>query len=194
MKMEAMVQNTILFYEHEQLAKFLHHNIPAEDKELDHNILKFYGISKIHKNPVKMHLIVPCHSAMQNLVAKYASKKLKPIVEQLQFCIKGIKDMAMKLSQLQLNHSRCYFLVGFDLVAFYINIPTEDALELCQCMYVKDASPSLEDRAMVRQALAVAFKNLVFWFDGKYICQKNGIAMGIAASPDVANIYIHWRS
>ena len=49
---------------------------------------------------------------------------------------------------------------------------------------------------MIRQALAVAFKNLIFWFDGKYICQKNGITIGVAASPNVTNIYagIHEES
>ena len=189
LRMNTMADNAISFYQHEQLAKYLRSNIPMDDEPIDKFIPNFYGIPKIHKEPVKMRPIVPCHSAMQNPAAKFASKHLKPVVERLSFCIKGTKDMATKLNSLKLIRGRRYFLVGFDLVAFYTNIPLEDCLNIVQNMYRIDAKPTLSDRAMMRQALNVAFKNLLFKFDGQYLLQKNGIAMGVAASPDVANIY-----
>ena len=39
-----------------------------------HIIPTFYSISKIHKQPVKMRPIIPCHSAIINPAAKYISK------------------------------------------------------------------------------------------------------------------------
>jgi hypothetical protein len=48
---------------------------------MPHHIPKFYGIPKIHKTPVKMRPIIPCHSAVMNPAAKYVSKKLKPLIK-----------------------------------------------------------------------------------------------------------------
>jgi hypothetical protein len=52
-----------------QLGKFFRHRITVKGEQ--HVIPVFYGIPKIHKEPVKMRPIIPCHSAIQNPAAKY---------------------------------------------------------------------------------------------------------------------------
>jgi hypothetical protein len=188
-KMESLATFAGDILKNEQLSSFLRSNIPQDDDHPNYKLPKFYGIPKIHKHPVKMRPIVPCHSAMQNPAAKYVSKNLKPVIDNLRFVIKGTKDMAMKLAKLELIPGRKFFLVGFDLVAYYPNIPTEACVESCRRLYKEVCKPSLEEQAAMRQALNVSFKNLIFEFDGRYFQQKNGIAMGIACAPDGANIY-----
>ena len=174
---------------HEQLSKYLRSNIP--DDLQDYQCPRFYGIPKIHKNPVRMRPIAPCHVAMQNPAAKYASKQLKWVINNmLPYVIRGTKDMAIKLSKIQLRPTRQYFLVGADIVAFYPNMDVKATIEAC-ANYYKDTvpTPSIEMRAMLRQALSVAFRDLVVQFKGRYFKQKKGVAMGVACSPDGANIF-----
>jgi hypothetical protein len=188
MKMNALADNAFNFLGHEQLANFLRSNIPEGD-EPQYVIPRFYGIPKIHKNPMRMRPIVPCHQAMQNPAAKYVSKNLKPVVEQLPFTIKGTKDMATKLAKLQLDPRRKFFLVGFDLVAFYTNIDLQMCIESCKTYYKEVVKPDIQELVLMSHALNVSFKNLIFEFDGRFYQQLEGIAMGVAASPDGANIF-----
>jgi hypothetical protein len=70
-----------------------------------HVVLLFYRIPKIHKEPVKVQPMIPCHSAIQNPAAKFCSKMLKLIVISVPTIatnIIGSKDMAIKSSKLQL--------------------------------------------------------------------------------------------
>lgn len=41
-------------------------------------------------------------------------------------------------------------------------------------------------------ALEVSLKNLILCFDGKTYQQRSGLAMGVAVSPDAANLYCHF--
>jgi hypothetical protein len=59
-----------------------------------HNVPLFYGIPKIHKEPIKMRPIIPCHSAVQNPAAKCVSKMLKQIIQSVPSIIHGTKDIA----------------------------------------------------------------------------------------------------
>src|SRR5882757_3607362 len=111
-----------------QLGKFFRHRITVKGEQ--HVIPVFYGIPKIHKEPVKMRPIIPCHSAIQNPAAKYISKKLKPLVEVAPTILKGTKDLAIKLSKIDLDSNRQWFLVSGDVVAFYPNVPLEQCLDI----------------------------------------------------------------
>jgi hypothetical protein len=87
-----------------QIPKFLWSRITKEGQL--HIMPRFYSIPKIHKEPVKVRPIIPCHSAIQNPAAKLCSKLLKPIVTSVPTNIIGTKDMALKLSKLQLANNR----------------------------------------------------------------------------------------
>jgi hypothetical protein len=47
------------------------------------NLLKFYGIPKIHKKPFAFHPIVPCHTVVAGPAAKLLSKMLLHIVREI---------------------------------------------------------------------------------------------------------------
>src|SRR5205085_1794490 len=102
------------------VSEFLHSKVMAPNNK--HHIPTFYGIPKIHKEPVKMRLIIPCHSAIMNPAATYVSKKLKPIIKLTPTIIHGTKDLAIKFSQLKLQQSCTWYIVTGDVVAFYPNI------------------------------------------------------------------------
>lgn len=132
-EMEALANNAEVLSNGKQLAKFLRHCITVEGTQ--HTVPTFYGIPKIHKEPVKMRPIIPCHSAIQNPTAKYISKKLKPIVKLVQTIIHGSKDLVIKLSKLDLQPGRQFFIVTGDVVAFYPNINLDKCLRFITDFY-----------------------------------------------------------
>ena len=186
-----------------QLAKFLRSKItkPGFQGKKDgvkHYVPTFYGIPKIHKEPVKVRPIIPCHSAIQNPAAKYISKKLKPLIEAAPTIIHGSKDLAQKLSRLSIDRRRQWYIVTGDVVAFYPNIPIDHCLSIVSLEYmgfyrgglhIANTTSELREDEVFHRALLVANKDLVTQFDGEYYVQTRGLAMGVADSPDLANIY-----
>ena len=163
-----------------------------------HTTPRFYGIPKIHKQPVKMRPIIPCHSAIMNPAAKYVSKRLKPIIQSAPTIIHGTKDLAQKLSKLRLDPGRTWYIVTGDVVAFYPNIPLEQCLDIVHDMYVEwyrdnvriDLTAADEERfRLFRRLLDVGNKELVTQFQDSFYLQLRGLAMGVADSPDLANLF-----
>jgi len=162
-----------------------------------HHVPKFYGIPKIHKEPVKMRPIIPCHSAIMNPAAKYVSKKLKPLIQRAATVIHGTKDLAIKLSKLSVDRRRKWYIVTGDVVAFYPNIPLQRCIDLIQTMYadflLEDARHTDAVNPAVLRLFELCLKvgntNLLTQFQGRIYEQLNGLAMGVADSPDLANLY-----
>jgi len=113
----------------EQLCQYLVSKCPT-DETREPKIPRFYGIPKIHKQPVKFRPIVPCHSCVQAPAAKYVSKCLKPILERCQHVLKGTKQLAIDLAKANISPYRKKFLVTGDVVAFYPSLPLEQTIDL----------------------------------------------------------------
>ena len=182
------------------LDEYLKHLITPPNEK--HHIPRFYGIPKIHKLPVKFRPILPCHSAIQNPAAKFCSKMLKPLVEEALTVIHGTKDLAIKLSKLQLNPGSKYYIVTGDVVAYYPNVPLAKCLDRISGMFTDWLLRNESDihrnwnglsidafLKLFNDALRVGNTELLTQFDGKVYLQLNGLAMGVADSPDLANLY-----
>jgi hypothetical protein len=181
-----------------QLGNYLRHLItPPKGK---HNVPLFYGIPKIHKEPVKMRPIIPCHSAIQNPAAKYVSKILKPIIQSAPSIIHGTKDLAIKLSTLKLQHGRKYYIVTGDVVAFYPNIPIKKCIDIVCELYLQHyhngVTPTdelkLHEADIFIQCLHIGNKELILKYEDTLYLQTRGLAMGVADSPDLANLFGWW--
>ena len=180
-----------------QVGKFLRSKItPPKSK---HVVPVFYGIPKIHKEPVKMRPIIPCHSAVQNPAAKYVSKILKPIIKSAPTIIHGSKDLAIKLSKLKMTPNRKFYIVTGDVVAFYPNIPIQKCIDVVADLYYEfyhnNADPADQSQDELRQAeiflkcLNVGNRDLILQYQNKLYLQLRGLAMGVADSPDLANLF-----
>lgn len=204
---ELSLNAEVLFF-HGNLADYLRSKItPYIGKSKiyqPHTVPMFYGIMKIHKNPPGFRPIVPCHSAIQNPAAKYVSKQLKPIVKSAPTVIHGSKDLAIKLSKLTLAPRRRYFILTGDVVAFYPNVNLDLCLTIVYEFYEeylrargvpdewKDVytENSLEwELKVFKEALHLGNTQLVFKYNEQFYLQLQGLAMGVADSPDLANLY-----
>jgi len=175
-----------------QLGKFFRHLITEKGEQ--HKVPLFYGIPKIHKEPVKMRPIIPCHSAIQNPAAKYVSKKLKPLIQAAPTILKSTKDLAIKLSKINLDTNRRWFLVTGDVVAFYPSIPLGKCLDIAADMYAKHigeatATEELKEMRLFLLCLRTGNENLITRYKDLVFKQTRGLAMGVADSPDLSNLY-----
>jgi hypothetical protein len=84
---------------------------------------------------VQCSLPMWCHSVIQNPTAKYISKKLKPLVEVAPTILKGTKDLAIRLSKINLDSNHQWYLVSSNIVVFYPNVPLEQCLYITTSLY-----------------------------------------------------------
>ena len=144
-----------------------------------------------------MRPIIPCHSAIQNPAAKYVSKKLKPLIQAAPTIIHGTKDLAIKLSKLSINPKRKWYIVTGDVVAYYPTIPLKHCLDIVYNQYFEfywnvsdhDTYLKREQQKFFYDCLHVGNTRLITQFQNVVYEQLNGLAMGVASSPDLANLY-----
>jgi len=166
----------------------------------------FHGIPKIHKKPTGFRPIIPCHTVVFNPAAKFVSKELKPIVKSTPSIIHGTKDLFTRLSQLSIDYRRQFYFVSGDVVAFYPNIPLDKCMSIVCDMYDSfllrtcrhdpysetiDAmlEGTLTRQKLFKRAIEIGNTQLIAQHDEKYYLQLNGLAMGVADSPDLANLF-----
>ena len=200
-KMMLLSQHAEVFnWKYGLLDEFLKSQVTAPTKV--HHIPHFYGIPKIHKLPVKFRPILPYHSAIQNPAAKFCSKILKPLVEEVLTVIHGSKDLVIKLSQLCLNPGHKFYIVTGDIVAYYSNIPLNVCLEHIQTMlskwvYCVEGDSNRDWMGfriktfleLFNDCLRIGNMELLTQFNREVFQQLNSLAMGIADSPDLTNLY-----
>ena len=184
-----------------QIGKFSWHLITENDKL--HRLPHFYGIPKIHKKPVKMRPIIPCHSTVHNPATKYVDKCLRLIVQSAVSIIHASKDLVIKLSKLNIDTRRRYYIITGDVVAFYPNIPIQECIDITLELYEEyiralgnlvDNIHSINDVNKYKQLLSfteclhLGNTKLIFQYNEKFYLQKRGLAIGISSSPTLANL------
>jgi hypothetical protein len=163
-----------------------------------HHIPAFHGIPKIHKTPTGMRPIIPCHSAIQNPAAKFVSKILKPIISSTETILQSSRQFCQDLSNLHIHKDRKTWLITGDVVAFYPNVPLQSALSyvstIAKSWYKLNRDTAENDPLweVFDHALFVGNEDLILQFNDKYYRQDKGLAMGVADSPDIANLYGAW--
>lgn len=128
---------------------------------------------------------------MQAPAAKFISKMLKPLVNERPYVLRGSKDLAQRLASLVLPKNKRIWVVTGDIVAFYPTIPRAKAITIVSNWWVRTYGQSCSEdmRVLFRLAMIAANEDLLFEFLDKTYLQVRGLAMGIACSPDVANLY-----
>ncbi|KAH9474190.1 hypothetical protein JR316_0002860 [Psilocybe cubensis] len=199
------VEDEHLFLFELGLSRFFLSNVPEDGSSFKYP--QFHGIPKIHKKPTGFRPIIPCHSVVFNPAAKFVSKELKPIIKSTPSIIHGTKDLFTRLSQLRIDPKRQWYFVTGDVVAFYPNIPLDLCIEIVCSMYEEwllNASEentalahinpnSLENNlvklGIFKRAIEIGNTQLITQHGSRYFRQKNGLAMGVADSPDLANLF-----
>jgi hypothetical protein len=107
------------------------------------------------------------------------------------FLLRSSKDLAQKLATLRVLRNKKIWLVSGDIVAFYPTVPTDRCIEIVKewwLTFVGDSKSTAEKHIFLR-CLRFALQDLICDFMDETYLQVRGLAMGVACSPDLANLY-----
>ena len=148
---------------------------------------QIHGIPKVHKQPLKIRPIVPCHSHPANHASKVLSRMLKPLLSKHEMILKSSHVLARELRDFKVPRDKKLWLCSGDVKAMYPNIPRKRAHNRVVKMWIDNYGKLLSD--LVRDLLEVSDDFLFAEFQGRYFYQHGGLAMGVPAAPDVAQLY-----
>jgi hypothetical protein len=181
----------------DEIRKCTNKHLPAEVKDFilascnigDIVLPRFHGLPKIHKEPWALRPIVPCHSYPLANASKVLSHFLKLRVRESPWILESTQDLARLLEKIRIPSDKKYYLCTGDVVAMYPNIPRQRAHQILGDI-ARAASNEPEYVNLITKLAQWSDNYLVFEHKNRYFHQKEGLAMGIPAAPDVANLYM----
>ena len=169
----------------------------------------FNGLPKIHKSPWGIRPVVPCHSVVQGPVSEFLSKILKTLLGDHPQILTSTKELVFNLETacrdklrrlLTLQWRNNMYICTADIEGFYTNVPIQDCTaKLRELVYDHFGRGTRETRVkadFISELFSVQQDNLIFKakVDGvwEFVWQVDGLAMGMPAAPDIANLFAAW--
>lgn len=155
------------------------------------HIPTFHGIPKVHKNPWKLRPIVPQHSFCTRNIAMTLHALLQPLRSCFPWIVTSSRKFVSNLDRwTNLNKSNHGYFVGIDVVSMYTNILTHHLVDALQILLVDHSGYSDSCIKWIIEAVVFINDNTFFQFDGQVYRQTQGIAMGTAIGPCLADLFM----
>lgn len=149
----------------------------------------FYTLPKIHKpgNPPPGRPIVSgCDSLLEPL-SKFLDYFLQPLLLKTKSYLKDTQDLIDKIEDMILPENTV--LLTLDVTALYTNIQHSEAYRVISAAL--DTRESLNPPThILLEILELILGKKYFRFMDRYFLQIKGIAMGLAAAPSIANLFM----
>jgi len=152
----------------------------------------FYLLAKLHKTPISTRPVCSDCASLPHPVGKWVDRQLQPVVRDQATYFRDSFELKCLLDNLDtLPPSACLFT--YDAVSMYTNIDTEECLQRLQ-HFLKDPEtstkyPHLYPDALI-EALHIVMRNNRMKFGNMIVHQHKGIAMGMAPTPSIANLFV----
>lgn len=149
---------------------------------------EFHGIPKIHKDPWKIRPIVPMHSYYTSHLAMVIHYYLFPLMDKFPWICHSSKDFVHDIL-LGSEGKKDLFIHSGDVVSMYTNILTEHLVPAVKQVLSHFLCPApLCD--WIGETIEFLNDNVYFKFGRRIFKQTQGIAMGLACGPSLANIFM----
>ena len=176
--------------------------------ELVLTIPLFNGLPKIHKDPWAIRPIVPCHSVIQQPASQMLSVILKTflprfpqiLVSSKHLCrdIEGIVNPKLRMLSKPTWRDKV-FICTTDIGGFYTNVNIQDCSVRLRSLAEEeygDTDRGDEKVKLITDLFHAQQDTLIFRVktlkNNWLVAQRNGLAMGMDAAPDIANLYAAW--
>ena len=151
---------------------------------------RLYGSPKIHKPLVdgipKYRPIISQIGASTYKIAKFLLKYIQPHTSNEH----TIKDTFHFVSMLD-NKDHRLFMASLDVESLFTNIPLNETIAIVtQKVYGNKRKLDGLLRSDFKKLLEISTKGTVFFFNGSYYRQKDGVAMGSPLGPALANAFL----
>ena len=131
---------------------------------------------KIHKDPLKIRLIINTLNSLIYKIAKKISKELRPLVRGGKSYIKDTEQFVHKIRIVILEEDET--IISFDISDIYPSLPKQDVIaEVVRKINDENFKPSMNKKALIElEIISVEFMS--FSFNGQYFDQKDGLFIG----------------
>ena len=151
---------------------------------------RLYGLPKIHKPLVdglpKYRPIISQIGSTTYALAKY----LLPFIEPLTTNEYTVRDTFHFVSMLDTKNHRL-IMASLDVDSLFTNIPLRETIELVTAkVYGNKRKVNGILKSDFKRLLTLSTKGSVFYFNGVYYRQRDGVAMGSPLGPALANAFL----
>ena len=157
----------------------------------NHQIPKFYGVPKIHKQYSKlppMRPIIAQAGSMLTPTARFIDHVLQPLAQSYNDYLQNSTSLILNLQDMKIPDTA--ILVSIDVESLYPSIPQSECLNIVYQQMLERRHLILTDPNLIIRLLHVNVNYNYFEFAGLTFQQTHGTAMGAAFFPTIANIFL----
>lgn len=156
-------------------------------------IPNFYGIPKLHKDPIKLRPIISSINWVTTDLAKWLDIKLQPLLQQVTWVVPNSMEIVNRLEQFpNIHYNRDVKLVTADVISLYTRINLDEAYGVLYEFFVSyelfECTPS--SARMIVDLTKSVMENNYFMYGKNYYKQICGTAMGCNMAPVFANLFV----
>ena len=144
-------------------------------------------ILKIHKDPLKIRLIINTQNSPIYKIVKKISKELRPLIRSGKSYITDTEQFVDKIRNIKLEEDE--IMISFDISDMYPSLPKQDVIEVVRRTNDENFKPSMNKKALI-ELVIISVEFMSFSCDGQYFNQKDGLFIGSPTSPAFAQLYI----
>ena len=145
-------------------------------------------ILKIHKDPLKIRLIINTQNSPIYKIAKKISKELRPLIRSGKNYIKDTEQLVDKIRNIKLEEDE--IMISFDISDMNPSLPKQDVItEVVRRINEENFKPSMNKKALI-ELVIISVEFMSFSCNGQYFDQKDGLFIGSPTSPAFAELYI----
>jgi hypothetical protein len=157
------------------------------------DIPEFHGIPKVHKKPWTLRPIVPSHSWVTSCVSTVLDHLCQPLLKHMPWIVESTKTVINQLENVRdTKHTPIWIMTG-DVVSCYSNIPPKLCAKTIANLWRRHCSGSTIKMAAIRDMATFIMDNNYLSYRGQAFHQINGLAMGTACAPVLANLYMGYH-
>ena len=154
------------------------------------NLTQLYGLPKIHKPIVdglpKYRPIISQIGSPTYKLAKFLLSFIQPFTTNEY----TVRDTFHFVSMLDGKDHRL-IMASLDVESLFTNIPLDETIDIVtKQVFAEKTRVNGLSKTDFRRLLVVSTKGTVFYFNGRYYRQKDGVAMGSPLGPALANAFL----
>lgn len=148
----------------------------------------FHTIPKVHKEPWALRPIVPSHSWVTSRLSEVIDHLCRPLLDHMPWVVGSTKEVIQQLEEIRTDGDDVWLCTG-DVVAFYTNIDAKQCAKVVHGAWKHYNSQSKIHGRFIAQMIRFVMENNFFSFQDEWYQQVEGLAMGTASAPVLANLY-----
>jgi len=156
----------------------------------DIQVPEFHGIPKVHKEPWALRPIVPSHSWVTTTCSEVLDHLCRPLLDLFPWVVDSTKEVIGQIEKVVVTDDKPVWIITGDVTACYTNIPPKACANVMSGFWKTYRHDSSIKRSTIKAMVKFIMENSFLSYRGQPFRQVQGLAMGTACAPCLANLYM----